>query len=329
MYKKTSKTKNRTIHSESNLTQKAEYRQKIRFKALAYAVLSSFFLCAGFSLHNAQAADNHSAQAEPSKTVPSVSEGTAVHKKTVSPQENKSASPNLAVVNGKPIPKEQAEALITALTERGQPDTPDLRNAIRERFISLELFAQEATAKNLEKKPEIKVQIELATRDALARQLIKEHLLENPVKEAEIKIEYERNIKNAPDKQYHAQHILVETENEAKKIIESLEKGAKFEELAKDSKDAGSKNSGGDLGWNAPNAFVPKFSEALVGLKENTFTHKPVHSEFGYHVIRLLGTRKAPVPAFDEKIKAQIRQHLEHQKVQKLESALRAKAKIE
>jgi peptidyl-prolyl cis-trans isomerase C len=78
----------------------------------------------------------------------------------------------------------------------------------------------------------------------------------SPIKDEEIKAEYEKLKVAAGNKEYHARHILVETEDQAKGLIDQLKKGAKFEDLAKQSKDSGSGANGGDLGWTIPGRFV-------------------------------------------------------------------------
>jgi parvulin-like peptidyl-prolyl isomerase len=100
-----------------------------------------------------------------------------------------------------------------------------------------------------------------------------------------------------PKTEYHARHILVATEPFALKIIERLNKGEKFEALAKsESMDSFSKNNGGDLGWFFPGRMVPEFAGAVMALQPGEYTHVPVQTAYGWHVIQLLETReRAPL----------------------------------
>jgi peptidyl-prolyl cis-trans isomerase C len=123
-------------------------------------------------------------------------------------------------------------------------------------------------------------------------------------------------------------HILVESEDEAKAIVAKLQKGEKFEDLAKQSKDPGSKERGGDLGWASPASFVKPFSDAMVKLEKGKFTPTPVKSDFGWHVIQLDDSRDMKIPAFDE-AKAQLSQQMQQGMIQKHVEELRAKAKVE
>ena len=113
------------------------------------------------------------------------------------------------------------------------------------------------------------------------------------------------------DKEYKVKHILVEKEDEAKDIIAQLQKGGKFDELAKArSKDPGSKDRGGDLDWNAPGGFVKPFSDAMIATPKGKFTRTPVQTQFGYHVILVEDVRDAKVPSFDE-VKPQLQQRVQ------------------
>jgi peptidyl-prolyl cis-trans isomerase C len=190
------------------------------------------------------------------------------------------------------------------------------------------LFVQEAEKKGLTRNADVQRQLDNVRQDILIRALIRDHLKTNPIKDDEIKAEYDKIRQQAGDKEYHARHILVEKEDEAKDIIAQLKKGAKFEDLAKKSKDTGSAQSGGDLEWNTPQTFVKEFSDAMVKLEKGKFTDTPVKTQFGYHVIRLDDVREAKAPPL-EQVRPQIQQELERHRVQALQQSLRAKAKIQ
>jgi peptidyl-prolyl cis-trans isomerase C len=124
-------------------------------------------------------------------------------------------------------------------------------------------------------------------------------------------------------------HILVDTEDEAKAIIAQLGKKGKFDKIAKaKSKDAGSVEKGGSLGWAVPSNFVPPFANAMLSLKKGTYTKEPVKTQFGWHVIKLDDIRSLKIPSYEE-LKPQMQQRLQQQIVQDLIADLRSKAKIE
>ena len=235
---------------------------------------------------------------------------------------------NAAVVNNKAISKAKVDEFVQAMVAQGRPDTPELRTMVRDELIAREIFVQEAEKQGLGRKPEVLRQLENVKQDLLIRAFLSEYLKKNPIKEDDVKAEYERVKKQSGDKEYKARHVLVEKEDEAKSIIEQLKKGAKFEDLAKQSKDTGSAAKGGDLDWNAPSTFVKPFSEAMVKLAKGKFTETPVQSQFGYHVIRLDDSRDAQPPPYDQ-VKPQIKQELERKQITELQKKMRETAKVQ
>jgi len=234
----------------------------------------------------------------------------------------------VATVNGKVIPKNRADALVNAQTAQGQADTEELRKAIREELVRREVIVQEALKKGFDKKSEIQGQMELARQGVLINAYLGDYVRRNPVTEEAMKREYDTIKQQLGDKEYKARHILVEKEDEAKDIIAKLKKGDKFEDLAKQSKDPGSKERGGDLGWAAPSSYVKPFSEAMVKLAKGKYTETPVKTDFGYHVILLEDSRELKLPPVDE-AKAQLSQRLQQQMVERHVMELRGKAKVD
>lgn len=235
---------------------------------------------------------------------------------------------NIAVVNGKPVPSARADALVKQLAAQGQADTPQLRAAVKEELINREILMQEADKRGLSNTPDVKSQLEQARQMIVIRSLIADFGKKHPIGDDEIKAEYDKFRATTGDKEYHVHHILVETEDQAKDIIAKLKGGAKFEDLAKQSKDPGSAANGGDLDWAAPSAFVKPFSDAMIALKKGDITQTPVKTQFGYHVIRLDDVRAAKVPTLEE-LKPQIVDALQQRKIQAYQEDLRSKAKIQ
>lgn len=230
-------------------------------------------------------------------------------------------------VNGVTIPKIRGDALFNEQLAQGTPDSPELRNAIKEEVIRREILAGEARKKNLDKNPILKAQMELAQQAVLIRAYMQDFVKSHPVTEADARKEYDAIKAQLGSKEYKSRHILVEKEDDAKAIIAKLQKGDKFEDLAGQSKDPGSKDKGGDLGWSAPGAYVKPFAEALTKLEKGAFTPMPVKSDFGYHVIKLEDVRDLKVPSFEE-TKAQISQRLQQKAVEEHIMALRKAAKV-
>ncbi|MBA1184556.1 SurA N-terminal domain-containing protein [Stutzerimonas nitrititolerans] len=140
--------------------------------------------------------------------------------------------------------------------------------------------------------------------------------------EEELQALYRQQIGNLAE-QRRAAHILIEVDGtsdaEAKAQLEEiaaqLAAGGDFATLAKEhSDDPGSANEGGDLGYAGPGVYDPAFEDALYALKEGQVS-APVRSEFGWHLIKLLGVQSPEVPSF-ESMKPELERELKTQQVE-------------
>jgi len=234
---------------------------------------------------------------------------------------------NIATVNNRPIPKSREDAWVKQMQQQGQHDSSQLREMVKQELIRREVFLQEASRRGLAEKPDVKFQLDVQRQNTLIQALMRDELDRRPVTDAEIKKLYEEQKAKAGSREFRARHILVEKEDEARAIVEQLRRGAKFEELAKRSKDPGSAAKGGDLDWASPDAYVKPFADALVKLEKGKFTEQPVQTQFGWHVIRLDDTREAQFPPLDQ-VQGQIREMLQQQRVQAFAAELQSKARI-
>ena len=236
---------------------------------------------------------------------------------------------NIAIVNGKAVPKSRLDTLAQQVAKAGRPVTPEMQGQLREEVIAREVFMQEAEKQGLSTSDDFKVQMELARQTILIRALFADYQQKSKPTDAELKAEYDKFAAANGGKEYKARHILVEKEQDAKAIIASLKKGGKFEDIAKkQSKDAGSGAKGGDLDWANPSSYVAEFTEAMLKLNKGQMTDIPVKTQFGFHIIRVDDIRSAQLPAFEE-VKPQIAQQLEQQRLASYQQGLREKAKVE
>jgi len=244
------------------------------------------------------------------------------------PATKPAAKPFYARVNGKAIPASRAQVLLANQLSQGQVKTPELEGAVREELVRREVLAQQAVAKGLDKRSEVQAQVDLARQGVLIGAYLNDFARGVKITDNDVKAEYDKLKGALGDKEYKARHILVETEGEAKDIIAKLKAGQKFEELAKVSKDPGSRDKGGELGWANKASYVPPFAEAMAKLAKGSHTAAPVQSSFGWHVIQLDDVRDLKAPPFDD-VKPQIVQRLRQMAVEKHILDLRAKAKVE
>jgi peptidyl-prolyl cis-trans isomerase C len=235
-----------------------------------------------------------------------------------------------ATVNGTAIGKNRVDLLLKQRAGMGQPDSPDTRKAIIDQLAMQLIVSQEAIKKGLDKNPEVTDQIDLTKQSILANAFVQDYIKNNPVSDDMLKAEYDKIKAQMTGSEFKARHILVEKEAEAKDIIAKLKKDTKqFDKLAKEkSKDPGSKDKGGDLGWFDPRSMVPEFGAAAAKLEKGKFTLEPVKSQFGYHVIMLEDSRPLQIPPF-EQVKPQLSQQVQQQNLKKLVDDMKAKAKIE
>src|SRR5436309_13847487 len=216
-------------------------------------------------------------------------------------------SPPVATVDGSPISRDFYEFYIKGITSKSSSElTPQQRELALDNLIRARLVAEEAAKEGLDKSSDTASMLELSRLNVLQQVVSDRYLKDRKASEQELRAEYETQLGSQPKQEYHARHILVATEPFAEKIVTRLGKGEKFDELAKRESMDPSKSNGGDLGGFTADRMVPEVSGAVMGLKPGEYTHKPVQTQFGWHVIQLLDTRELTPPPFE-----QVRQRLE------------------
>jgi peptidyl-prolyl cis-trans isomerase C len=217
-------------------------------------------------------------------------------------------SPPVATVNGEPISRDLFEFAVKAATggKSSSDLTPQQRGIVLDNLIAGRVVAEQAVKDGLDKNGDTPYVLQLTRTNVLDQAMEQRYLKDKKPTEEELRAEYQTQLAQMPKTEYHARHILVKDEATANQIIQQLDKGEKFDTLAKqDSLDA-SKSNGGDLGWFTPGRMVPAFAGAVVALKPGEYTHRAVQTQYGWHVIQLLDTRETSPPPFD-----QVRQRLE------------------
>lgn len=232
----------------------------------------------------------------------------------------------VASVNGAYISKQTLAALENEIAQRSHGRTFPKKQLIEE-LVQREVLMQDALKKQLDKSPEFIERMETIKRSLLSQMALQNYMKSNPVTDEEIRAEYDSKMGNAGT-EYKARHILVKSEEEAKQLIDELNKGADFAELAKSKSTGPSGPQGGDLGWFSAGQMVAPFSEAVIALENGKITSEPVKTQFGWHVILREDSRAQTPPPFDA-VKEQIRPMLQNQKVQQMMADLRNQAQIE
>lgn len=235
----------------------------------------------------------------------------------------------VATVNGVQIPRQRADLITQQRAQQGDADGEQLRAAVKEELINREIIQQEATRTGFAKRAELQQELDFVRQTVIVQAYLRDWAQKNPTSDADIQKEYARAKAQTGSTEYRARHILVPTEDEAKKLIAEIAKGAKFEEVAqKNTKDDGTRPHGGDLDWNVPGTFDKAFSDAMVKLEKGTMTSVPVRTRFGFHIIRLEDVRPVNFPPLAQ-VKPQIQQRMTQQRIDALVRDLRGKAKVE
>jgi len=238
---------------------------------------------------------------------------------------------NIATVNGKPITQKSMDQFVQLLVGQGATDSPQLREQVKQEMINRQVMVQAAEKDGIAKDPTVITELELARQGILVRALMADYLKKHAISDGDLKAEYEKLKKQQEGVfEYQVRHILVEDEKTANDIQEKLKnKSAKFEDLAKkNSKDPGSAEKGGDLGWAPATNYVEPFANAVKATPKGQLAAKPVQSQFGWHVIEVVDIRPVEIPAFDT-VKPQMEEMMRQQLLAKYQQELRDKAKIQ
>ncbi len=169
-----------------------------------------------------------------------------------------------------------------------------------EDVILTEVVAMAGINAKIEDDAEFQKEFEIIKKRLIAMSYLKKKIYDE-ITETKLRDQYRKYIKNNPPQdEVKARHILVEDEAKALDIIEKLNKGADFAQIANEaSQDIGA-DDGGDLGWFTKETMVSEFADAAFKLKKGEFSEKPVKTQFGWHIVKVDDKRKSKQPEFEE-----------------------------
>ena len=232
----------------------------------------------------------------------------------------------IATVNGEDIKQSSLDAL-NDLMKRSNRAGKVSKSMIMDDLVITEIVRQEAQKSGIADREDIKQKLKEIEERLVINTWTADKAKSLTISDEDIKAAYDKRMKDQPTKEYHARHILLKTEAEAKVIIDELNKGADFAELAKKKSTGPSGPSGGDLGWFSPKAMVAPFSEAVAKMEKGKYSTAPVKTKFGYHIIKLEDTRDLPLPSL-ESVKPQLKRVIEQEKMKDYIDSLRANADV-
>ena len=238
-------------------------------------------------------------------------------------------APIVAQVNNEPVSLETMIHAINDLPQEVQSQPfINYYEGLLERVIDIKLLAQEGKKLEIQNEPSVKAAIDFVTEKVLMQAFLSKFVQEN-ITEESLEKSYENFVSDKTSREeIKASHILLETKDEALEVINLLEQGKSFEELAKSKSTGPSGPSGGDLGWFKRGQMVPPFEKVAFLLDSQEITKEPVQTQFGWHVIKVFQKRIPDAPSFDS-MKTTLIQDIERRVIAKKVQDLRLDASIE
>lgn len=239
----------------------------------------------------------------------------------VQAQDTLTADSVVATVNGTEITLGHMLMVRASLPEQYQQLPDDvLWDGIMDQIVQQTVLSQQDSGEETRR---IKLALENERRALMAAQVI-EGIVDDAVTDAAVQEAYEQTYLQADQaEEFNASHILVTTEEEAAAIVEELNGGADFAEVARAKSTGPSGPNGGQLGWFGAGMMVPEFQAAVEALEVGAISG-PVQTQFGWHVIILNEKRAKEAPSLDEvraEIEAQLSQLAVSQKIDELTNA--------
>lgn len=240
-------------------------------------------------------------------------------------------------INGKPVDQKIVNQTIEEYKKASpmvasQLNNPQFKKQILQSIGMRQAILLEGDKNHLDKSSAYQKKLE-EVKPIIYAQILQEQATQS-ISDSELKAKYEQLKQQASQQvQYNPSHILVKDQKTAMEILNKLKQGSDFATLAKKySIDPGSKDKGGDLGWSDGSNYVGQFTTALKTLKKGEYTHSPVATQFGFHIIKLndmkTGAAASNLPAFD-KYKDQLKQQVQMEKTKAFFENLKSKYQIE
>jgi len=231
-------------------------------------------------------------------------------------------NPVVATVNGEKVLLSDLQTLYADLPERVRRiPFEQIYRPLLEQVIQIKLSSAQARKNGLHKSSFIQRRLQSFADRILQETYLKNHV-DRMVTEDQLKEAYHEYLKKfRGDEEVKARHILLKTKKESMTVIDALEKGAEFANLAREKSIGPSKTNGGDLGWFDKKQMVKPFADAAFALKKGEFSKMPVKTQFGWHVILLEDRRRKAPPkyaAMKSRLKDQLGSKLAEQEIERL-----------
>jgi peptidyl-prolyl cis-trans isomerase C len=235
----------------------------------------------------------------------------------------------IATIGGKPVYQSELTFAETDLDPQFNSLPQEQKTAAAlSALLDIKLMAQQAENAGLGKDKQFERRLGFLKDRALHNDYFKIKVVDG-ITDAAVKARYDKEVAaTPPEQEAKARHILVDSEEQAKAVIEELNAGKDFVELAKEKSTGPSGPQGGDLGYFTRGRMVPEFEEAAFALEPGDYTKEPVKTQFGWHIIKVEDKRDTPPPSF-EQVADQIRRVLLQEQYLALIQEARAAVEVE
>jgi peptidyl-prolyl cis-trans isomerase C len=248
------------------------------------------------------------------------------------------ANPVVARVNGEEI---RLEDVMAAAAEAMPPELravppatlramlpPQVFEQLVDRAITDRAMVLAARAAGLDRDEELRRRLRALEENELREALLRREVLPRLTDEA-LRARWERDqAGRAPEEEVRARHILVASEADARNVLQEIQRGGNFEEVARRRSTDPAARNGGDLGFFRRADMVPEFANAAFALQAGQVSPAPVRTQFGWHIIRVEERRTSRGPSFEDSRDA-IRQQMIEEEVNAAIQRVRAAARIE
>jgi peptidyl-prolyl cis-trans isomerase C len=258
-------------------------------------------------------------ESERSSTVPEISE----------PSSSDMDEEILLTVNGEAITRTMYSIYFQDRM-RGMPDAqnnPEMQMSVLNELANIIIVAQDAEKKGLQERPDVAASVKLLKDKMLTQIAIQDFASGHQPSDEEIQKAYQDEYAGQSGTEYKARHILLKQQEEATAMIEKLDGGADFAELAKEHSTGPTGKDGGDLGWFDVSQMVKPFGDALMAMEKGKYSSAPVETQFGWHVILLEDTRESEAPSL-ESVKPKIVNKLKQGALSEYMKELRDSSKL-
>jgi peptidyl-prolyl cis-trans isomerase C len=248
------------------------------------------------------------------------------------------ANPVVARVNGEEI---RLEDVMAAAAEAMPPELravppatlramlpPQVFEQLVDRAITDRAMVLAARAAGLDRDEELRRRLRALEENELREALLRREVLPRLTDEA-LRARWERDqAGRAPEEEVRARHILVASEADARNVLQEIQRGGNFEEVARRRSTDPAARNGGDLGFFRRADMVPEFANAAFALQAGQVSPAPVRTQFGWHIIRVEERRTSRGPSFEDSRDA-LRQQMIEEEVNAAIQRVRAAARIE